>query len=237
MCNEMEQRSFYGDDFYGDAPPIINASEPHMACLLLLDTSGSMYGEPIAELNSGLNRFKDEVCRDKETRDILDIAIIEFNSTHNVVQEFVPVEQMKAVDLTANGGTEMSPAIQTAIDMVDERSRFYRRMGTEPYKPWIVMITDGAPTDNVSAIADVIHAKEEEGKLKFFALGVDRYDSRTLHLLAGKKVMKLREHDFTSFFNWVNKSMRSVSQSSPGEKVSLPNLPETVDKDVSDWGD
>ena len=35
MYDEMEQRSFYGDDFYGDAPPIINASEPHMACLLL----------------------------------------------------------------------------------------------------------------------------------------------------------------------------------------------------------
>lgn len=237
MYDEMEQRSFYGDEFYGDAPPIINASEPHMACLLLLDVSGSMMGEPISELNAGLNRFKEEVCRDRETREILDIAIIKFNHTFDPIQEFVPVEQMKEVHLEAMGGTNYSPAIQVAIDMVDERSRFYRRMGTEPYKPWIVMITDGAPQDDISAIADVIHQKEEEGKLKFFSLGVDNYDSRTLHLLSGQKVMKLRDHDFSSFFNWVNKSMRSVSQSSPGEKVSLPNLPENVDKDVSDWGD
>ena len=239
MYDEMEQRSFYGDDFYGDAPPIINANESHMACLLLLDTSGSMYGEPINELNAGINRFKEEVLRDEATRNILDVAIVEFNSTFNVVQEFVPIEQMKTVNLTVGGSTKMTPAIEKAIELVTERTKFYRRTGAEPYKPWIVMITDGAPDydDDVSIIAEVIHNKEKEGKLKFFSLGVDRYDPRTLHLLSGQKVMKLKEHDFSSFFNWVTKSMAVVSQSSPGEKISLPNLPENVDKDVSDWGD
>ena len=52
-----EQRTFSDS-----VPTIINASEPHMACLLLLDTSGSMYGEPIDELNKALN----QVLNDKE---------------------------------------------------------------------------------------------------------------------------------------------------------------------------
>ncbi len=151
MEEEMMQRTFNDD-----VPTIVNASEPHMACLFLLDTSGSMEGEPIAELNAGVNQFKVGVCEDKTTRDVLDIAIVEFNSTHRVVQEFVPIEYMEPVNLQAGGGTNMSPAIQTAIDMVNERSRFYRRSGTEPYKPWSNMISYGAPQNDISGIVNMI---------------------------------------------------------------------------------
>lgn len=230
MEEEMMQRTFNED-----VPTIVNASEPHMACLLLLDTSGSMGGGPIDELNASLNQFKAEVCEDKTTRDVLDIAIVEFNSVHRVVQEFVPVEYMEPINLRANGGTIMSPAIKTAIDMVNERSRFYRRSGTEPYKPWIIMISDGAPQDDISGIANIIKEMEESDKLKFFSLGVQGYDSQTLHRLSGPKVMKLKGYNFSNFFDWVNKSMRSVSVSSPGEKPKGVPLPEDVDKDTDDW--
>ena len=225
----MNQKSFYED-----APSIVNANEPHMACLLLLDTSGSMTGAPIEQLNNALNQFKLEVCEDNMTRDILDIAIVEFNTDVRVVQPFVPIEYMEPVQLQAGGETNMAPAIQLAIDMVSERSRFYRRSGTEPYKPWIIMISDGFGGD-ISGIAETIRGLEADNKIKFFSLGVEGYDSKTLHQLSGEKVMKLRGYDFTSFFNWVNKSMRSVSLSSPGERPKGVPLPENVDKDTDDW--
>lgn len=225
----MNQKSFYED-----APSIVNANEPHMACLLLLDTSGSMTGAPIEQLNNALNQFKLEVCEDNMTRDILDIAIVEFNTDVRLVQPFVPIEYMEPVQLQAGGGTNMAPAIQLAIDMVSERSRFYRRSGTEPYKPWIIMISDGFGGE-VSGIAETIRGLEADNKIKFFSLGVEGYDSKTLHQLSGEKVMKLRGYDFTSFFNWVNKSMRSVSLSSPGERPKGVPLPENVDKDTDDW--
>ena len=212
---ELEQRNFNEEE----TPTIKNASEPHMALVFLLDTSGSMSGEPIRNLNEGLNRFKIEVCeKNKQTREILDIAIVEFNSNCRVVQDFVPIEYMDNVDLTATGGTNMSPAIREALRMVDERSRFYRRTGTEPYKPWVILVSDGAPGDDITAVTQEIKAMEEAGKVSFRSLGVEGYDPNILHTLCGPKVMKLEGYDFTSFFDWVNKSMRSVSQSSPGEK-------------------
>lgn len=225
----VEQRN-YNDE----VPTIVNANEPHMACLLLLDTSGSMSGQPIDELNIGLNKFKADVCQDKTTQDILDIAIVQFNDSPAVVQEFVPIGYMQPVNLSADGGTNMEPAISMAIQMVNERSRFYRRSGTEPYKPWIIMISDGFG-GNVDNIANTIHDMEEKQKLKFFSLGVEGYDPKVLHQLSGEKVMKLKDYDFTSFFSWVNKSMRSVSVSSPGEKPKGVPLPENVDKDTDDW--
>lgn len=223
----LEQRGF------NDSPKIINASESHMALVFLLDTSGSMSGNPIRDLNAGLNRFKEEVCKDKQTRDILDIAIVEFNSTHRVVQEFVPVEYMNEVKLDASGGTVMAPAIETALNMVNDRSKFYRTSGTVPYKPWVILVSDGAPGDDISYAIKRIKDMEEYGKVSFRSLGVEGYDSKVLHSLSGPKVMKLTGTDFTSFFDWVTKSMRSVSQSSPHEKPEAVNLSGNVVVDTN----
>jgi len=162
----MNQFTF--DGFNGDIPQIINASEHHMALLFLLDTSGSMgvripgtKTTPIEELTNAINRFKAEVCSDEHTKDILDVAIIEFNNTYKVIQEFSPIEYLNPVELTAYGQTYISEALEVAVDMVTERSRFYRRSGAEPYKPWIVLISDGEPFDSVDDIS-------KRGKRSFF---------------------------------------------------------------------
>jgi uncharacterized protein YegL len=128
----------------------------------------------------------------------------------------------------------MSPAINKALDMVTERSRFYRRSGSEPYKPWVLLISDGEPTDNIVSITQRIKTMENEGKVSFRSLGVEGYNPQALHSLSGEKVMKLIGTDFSSFFDWVNKSMRAVSQSSPGEKPRAEKLAGNVVVDT-DW--
>jgi hypothetical protein len=227
---EMVQRGF--GDF---APQIVNASESHMACLFLLDTSTSMQGEAIEELVSALNRFKVEVCEDKTTRDVLDVAIVEFNSTVNIVQEFVPIEYMEPVSLTAHGGTDMNAGLRTAIDMVIERGRFYRRSGAQPYCPWIVMITDGGANASIDNVAEEILSLDQQDKLRLWSLAVKGADTKILNKLGhGKRVLALEGYDFSKFFDWVNKSMRSISVSSPGEKARGQELPDNVNKAIDD---
>ena len=231
MFDEMTQKSFFGD-----APTIVNANEPHMACLFLVDTSGSMYGDPINELNVGLNKFKADVCEDPTTREVLDVAVVAFNSTVQVIQEFKPIEYMEPVNLTANGGTSMGAALRQGIQMIDERYRFYRRSGSEPYCPWIIMITDGVPTDSVEGLETEIERLDNEDKMRLWSLAVSGADTRFLNQLGHhKRVLVLKDLDFTKFFDWVTKSMRSISVSSPGEKAKGQMLPDNVDKAVDDW--
>jgi len=140
---------------------------------------------------------------------------------------------MDNICLTSDGGTYYSEPIQEALRMVDERSRFYRRSGSEPYKPWIILVTDGAPLDPIDAAVKEVFYAQEMGKARFIALGVGNYDTNVLKQLTDV-VFRMEGTDFKPFFKWVAKSMRSVSQTSPGEKPPLPPLEGNVYRDVSD---
>jgi len=219
------------------APKIAAPNEAHLACVLLLDTSGSMSGTPIDSLNRALQDFKDKVSMDDMAQKRVDIAIVEFNSSARLVQDFTPISEMQPVTLVATGSTAMGAGVNMAIDLVKDRNRFYNSLGTPVYKPWIFMITDGAPTDSIDEAARRIQEEESKGtsgKLKFFALGVSGYDKATLFKLT-KRVMELSDTDFAGIFDWMSESMVAISVSRVGEDVPLGNLPENARVVPTDW--
>jgi cobalamin biosynthesis protein CobT len=73
----MEETTFEQRPF-GDA---IFAENPENRCpvLLLLDNSGSMRGNPISELNSGLQIFRDELFADSLAARRVEVAIVTFS--------------------------------------------------------------------------------------------------------------------------------------------------------------
>lgn len=211
--------------------------EAHMACVLLLDTSGSMVGDPINSLNKAINDFKEQTSMDELAQKRVDIAIIEFNDTARVVQEFTPLSMMQPVTLSATGCTAMGAGIELAIDKVKERNRFYASMGTPCYKPWIFMITDGAPTDDISNARQRIideESKGTHGKLKFWAVGVPGYSKDTLTSLT-KRCIALDEANFKGIFDWLSESMVTISVSRVDENPQLSNLPEDAHTIPTDW--
>jgi uncharacterized protein YegL len=225
-----------------EEPKMAALNEPHLACVLLLDTSSSMTGAPIDSLNQALRDFKNKVSMDKMAQKRVDIAIVEFNDTVRVVQEFLPVSQMSSITLNATGSTAMGAGINKAIDLVKARNHLYNSLGTPCFRPWIFMITDGAPTDDIENA--VVRVQEEErkgtrGRLKFFALGVSGYNKEILFRLTNR-VMELRDTDFSSIFDWMSESMVTISVSRVENEAKLPQLPENARKadpnrDVSSW--
>lgn len=242
MKDQITQRGFRDN-----APTIVNVNEAHMACLLLVDTSGSMAGDPIQELNAGIKRFIEQVGKDSITRKVLDLAIVAFDTTVRTVVPFTPIQQVEPVQLEASGGTDMAGGLREAIAMIDERYRVYMRTGTQPYCPWIVMITDGYPNgydpsnESVSGelqeLIDQIQRMDDKDKMRLWSLAVSGADTKLLNRIGhGKRVLILRDYNFESFFDWVHKSMRAISISSPGERPQGQDLPVNVDKAISnEW--
>ena len=226
--SELEQRIFDdGPSFEIDVP-----GEAHLACVLLLDTSCSMIGEPINNLNKALRDFKEQVQADEMSARRIDVAIIEFNSDVRVVQDFVPISRMEPITLTATGCTSMGAGIELAIKKLKERNLVYANAGTPVYQPWIVMITDGAPTDDITTAAQLIKAEEAKGtngKLKFWTAGVPGFSLEYVAKLSDtKRIMKLESDNFENFFKWVGGSISTISVSRVDEKVKLEDLPGDV---------
>lgn len=196
--------------------------EPRCACLLLLDTSGSMQGEKIRELNAGLVDFAAQLRADAMASKRVEIAIVTFGPV-NVAQPFVTADSFFAPELEASGNTPMGEAVVRAVDLIAERKRSYRVNGIGYYRPWIFMISDGAPTDDTRRAADVVKLGEANKSFMFYSVGVSGADMNALARIAVRQPLRLKGLSFGKLFVWLSHSLSSVSRSQTSDTPALEN--------------
>lgn len=210
-----DQLSFGSTDFATNP-------EPRCPVVLLLDTSGSMQGEPIRELNAGIVTFKDELIADELAAKRVEVAIISFGPVQ-VASDFTTADQFIPPTLGAGGDTPIGAAITYGLDMLENRKASYRSNGIMFYRPWVFLITDGAPTDSWHSAAALVKEGETAKKFAFFAVGVEGARMDVLSQLSAREPLKLQGLKFRSLFQWLSNSMKAVSRSQPGEQVPLVN--------------
>ena len=196
--------------------------EPRCPCILLLDTSGSMKGDPIAQLNEGLIAFKDEMSADALAEKRVEVALITFGPVQ-VQSDFQTADQFQPPTLVTTGDTPMGAAIEQALSMLEQRKQTYRANGVSYYRPWVLLITDGAPTDAWKTVANRVHAGEEQKSFSFFAVGVEGARMDILKQIAVREPLKLKELRFRDLFVWLSNSLSAVSRSKLDEQVALSN--------------
>ena len=193
---------------------------------LVLDTSGSMSGSPIDELNAGIHLFIEEVKRDDLARWSVDLAVYTAGGFSDCIQEFVAAEQITGFEpLSASGGTPLGSATRMALDDLQARKKAYRDSGVPYYQPWLVLISDGAPTDAWQDAAQRARALSAQRKLVCLPVGVQGADLGILSQFSSKPAVALNGLKFRELFQWLSASMARVSASTSSDaSIQLPRM-------------
>lgn len=220
------------EDFSEFAGAVDLAENPDPRCpvVLVLDASSSMAqalpGEsetPLQALNAGLDVLVSELRRDPLARRRVELSVVSFGTQVSPATEFGTVEHVVLPTLEPSGLTSMGQALEVALDALEARKREYKSAGVEYYRPWILLVTDGLATDELSTAAERLKQAEAAKRLAFFAVGVEGADFEQLATLSeARQPLKLKGINFSELFVWLSASQSAVSASTPGDSVALP---------------
>ncbi len=199
---------------------------------LCLDISGSMSGDPITELQRGVEYFFEAIKSDEIARYSVEISIVTFGSDANVILDFANIDRQNIPFLVADGSTNMDAGVILALDILEKRKKEYSSKGVDYYQPWLVVMTDGYPDNTPINAINRINQLNNSKKITVFSVaigdGADKSILKQLSTIKDGMVFKVKspEH-FKEYFEWLSQSVLVASTSVPGDKPRLPQ-PSTV---------
>ncbi len=210
--------------FTGESP---ENYEQKCHCILVLDVSGSMQGESIAQLNRGLQEFQTEVISDYQASQRLEISIVTFGSTVQCIQEPTLITNFQMPMLEAGGLTKMVDAVRLAISLDQQRKQWYRNTGQNYYRSIIVLITDGQPEpadQDIEGLSREVRDGVKNKNFIFYGLGVKGYNHQKLAQICSVELppLPLDGYKYAEFFQWLSNSIGMITKSKEGEVLQLP---------------
>ncbi|MBN8685229.1 MAG: VWA domain-containing protein [Chitinophagales bacterium] len=195
---------------------------------LVLDTSGSMMGEPIEAVKNGVQVLISTLRQDPYALETAYLSVITFDS---MARQLVPLTELtafQAPEIQASGVTSLGEALNLLAQCVDREVVKSTPDTKGDWKPLVFLMTDGEPTDNWQAgLAEM--QKRKFGMVIACAAGQDVNTNILQHVT--DTVVQLDTADsatIKAFFKWVSASISSGSQkveTTSGEVGSIGELP------------
>jgi uncharacterized protein YegL len=199
----------------------------------LLDTSGSMYGEPIQALNNALSGMINTLRSDAQALDSLWISIITYDRE---VKEIVPLTELVSFQLPEITCPQSGPThTGKALEMLHQKVKCDIIKGSSTqkgdWKPLFFLFTDGKPNDLQLYREMIPKIKASNfGAIVCCAAGHMADDSLLKELT--DNVVHLDSADSSTlkqFFKWVSETIEQGNKSQgTGESITLPPPPSEI---------
>jgi uncharacterized protein YegL len=201
-------------------------------CVLVLDHSQSMEERTssgrtrIAELNLGLAAFADSLKSDPVALSRVQIAVVSVSgSDAELLLDWTDASEFEAFELSASGGTPLGHGLDIAMQCIESQKRLLRENGIPYTRPWLLVLTDGRPTDEGNTWAKASAATRQaelDGKMQVFPIGVGGADMDLLAQISSRAPMALDSLHFRELFVWLSASLGQMTRSAPGQNIDLP---------------
>lgn len=204
-------------------------------CVLILDTSGSMQtatsngGTRIGALNEGIKLLEQSLKEDSTALVRVQLAIVTAGGPQNeadLMMDWTDATHFQAFPLKADGSTPLGRAMRIGLQIVEQAKKNLNQSGISYTRPWMMVITDGEPTDtNEEWAAAVRECREAEAarKVEIFTIGVEGANMSKVAEISSKPPLQLEGMKFRELFVWLSASLSAASRSRPGDKLELPS--------------
>lgn len=208
-------------------------STRRLPVFLLLDTSGSMQGEPISSVNVGLQSLTATLRQDPHALDSVYISIVTFDID---VKEIIPLTaleyiQVPIITTPSSGATMLGAGLEFIYDKVNLEVRKTTSDSKGDWRPLLFVMTDGKPSDTLAFRQIIPKIKAANfGTIVACAAG-PKSDANVLHELTDNVVHMdtMDSSTFSKFFQWVSTTINQGSMSmGAANSVTLPPPPPEV---------
>lgn len=199
---------------------------------LLIDTSGSMNGEPITAVNHGLQSLIATLRQEPFALESVHISVLTFDREVSEVMPLTPLARVEVPQLTppSSGPTLLGKALAVLMEKLDRN--LIRNSATEKgdWKPLLFVMTDGKPSD--TALYREMSERLKSYRLAAIVACAAGQEARLEPLrLLTEDIYPLATMDgasFTQFFQWVSRSIAQGVESGAGIQDSLPPPPQEM---------
>ena len=202
--------------------------------ILLLDSSGSMEGDKINILNAAVREMLQSFASEDDISAAIHVGVIQFGRTVGWHQPLLPVEDVinQWSDLTASGKTPLGQALTLLQDSLEDRNIVSPRA----YRPTIVLVSDGKPTDDWGGSMAELLASPRASKAARFAMGIGADAdsvilSQFIDTASGSRVFEAHEAGrIQKFFRFITMSVTTRTRSGNPNEI-IPADPDDYDFD------
>lgn len=205
---------------------LMDNTSQRLPCILVLDGSGSMAGEPIDRLNEGLRELEKQLKNDPVASQRVQLLVIRIGhlDSVDVLVDWTDASAFTAPTIEAEGSTPLGAGVSLAISKLQEQKARYKANGIPYNRPWLFALTDGEPTDaGWEAAADACKSAEQSAQLIFFGIGTEGANLENLARFTTRGPLKLKGLNFKELFVWLSKSVSSASKAAQGSSAQLPS--------------
>lgn len=195
---------------------------------LLLDTSGSMHGEPIEGVKNGVQIMINSLRQNPQAIETAFISIITFDSSAKQIMPLTDLASFQMVNIRATGTTALGEALTLVSQCIDREVAKTTMEQKGDWKPIVFIMTDGVPTDDWQKGLQNFNRCQKAFTVACAA--GNGTDTKILRQIT-ENVVSLDTADSRSigkFFTWVTASIGVSSTKaldSGGEVIGLGELP------------
>jgi len=191
---------------------------------LLLDTSGSMTGEPIEAVKNGVQMMMHSLRQNPQAIETAFVSIITFDSDAKQIVPLTDLASFQTPDIKASGVTSLGAALSLLADKLETEVTKTTMEQKGDWKPMTFIMTDGVPTDDWQSGLNKLKVTNK-GLIVGCAAGSSADDSILKQIT--ESVVRLDNADSESigkFFQWVTASISTSSTKVEDSGIDLTKM-------------